>query len=214
MCNFLNTFHRSGFHRYLHALYVQESPSSAQLHKCHLRKPDNHTITTVGKFFNTIQTRATSVISHYKRHKASLATISLSIDIADGKCDMDKQQQTFVDKTHTMTGVLKLAVDESAKQYEEVGAVQFSRNSGSPDRGIRRLMEPVWQAYHDWFVSIGVKSRGEAEHLWKSFEPNEDVQRCVRELLRAEEEYNAFTKKVDEEIQLHEDTVSTRVPWA
>ena len=127
---------------------------------------------------------------------------------------MDKQQQTFVDKTHTMTGVLKLAVDESAKQYEEVGAVQFSHNSGSPDRGIRRLMEPVWQAYHDWFVSIGVKSRGEAEHLWKSFEPNEDVQRCVRELLQAEEEYNAFTKKVDEEIQLHEDTVSTRVQWA
>ena len=129
---------------------------------------------------------------------------------------MDKQQQTFVDNTHTMTGVLKLAVDESAKQYEEVGAVQFSRNSGSPDRGIRRLMEPVWQAYHDWFVSIGVKSRGEAEHLWKSFEPNEDVQRCVRELLQAEEEYNAFTKKVDEEIQLHEDTgrTCTRVQWA
>ena len=120
---------------------------------------------------------------------------------------MDEQQQIFVDKTQKMTGVLKLAVDASAEQYEDVGALQFSRNSGSPEKGIRRLMEPVWQAYHDWFVSIGVKSRGEAEQLWKSFEPDEDVQCCVQELLHAEEVYNAFTKKVDVEIQQHENTV-------
>ena len=122
--------------------------------------------------------------------------------------NMDKKQRQFVAETQKMIGVLKLAVEESEKQYGEVGAVQFSRNSGSPERGMRRLMEPVWQAYHDWFVSLGVKSRSEAEQLLKSFEPDEDVQRCGRELLQAEEAYNAFTKKVDVEIQQRENTVS------
>ena len=134
--------------------------------------------------------------------------------LATDLINMEKQQQIFVDETQKITDVLKLAVAESSRQYEDVGAVQFSQNSGSHERGMRRLMEPVWQAYHDWFVSIGVKSRGEAEQLWKSFEPEEDVRRCAQELLQAEEAYNTFTKMVDVEIQLHENTVSLPILYA
>ena len=122
--------------------------------------------------------------------------------------NMDEKKRVCVAETQKMIDVLKLAVEESEKQYEEVGAAKFTRNSGSPEMGMRRLMDPIWEAYYDWFVSIGVKSRSEAEQLLKSFEPDKDVQRCGRELLQAEEAYNAFTKKLDTEMQQREDTVS------
>lgn len=86
--------------------------------------------------------------------------------------------------------------------------MQFSRNSGlAVESGIRRMMKPVWEAYQDWFVSLGVNTRSEAEQLWKSFGEDRDVQRCVQELLKAEEGYDAVLKKVEADVQQQEDTV-------
>lgn len=119
---------------------------------------------------------------------------------------MDKKK-LLVAEIRKMTATLLLAVEAGAKQYEEIGGLQFSRNSGTPEKGIRRLMDPVSSAYHGLFIALGVKKRSETEQLWKSFEQDEDVRRCVQELLQAEETLNAFTKKVDGDVQRHEDTV-------
>ena len=121
--------------------------------------------------------------------------------------NMDRKK-LLVAEIRKMTTMLRLAVEAGEKQYEEMGGLQFSRNSGATEKGIRRLIEPVWNAYHDLFIALGVKNRSETLQLSKSFEQDDEVQRCVQELLRAEEVYNAFTKKVDGDVQKHEDTVS------
>ena len=114
----------------------------------------------------------------------------------------------FLSETQKLSSLLTSVVESGAKEYDELGGVQFSRNSGlTVEKGIRRMMKPVWEAYQDWLVSLGVKTRSEAEQLWKSFGEDEDVQRCVQKLQKAEEEYDALLKKVEVDVQKQEDMV-------
>ena len=121
---------------------------------------------------------------------------------------MGDRKQDFVSATQKLSGVLTSIVEISVREYHELGGVQFSRNSGlTVERGIRRMMKPVWEAYREWLVSLGVKTRSEAEQQWKSFGEDSDVQRSVQELLRVEEGYNALLRKVEADVQKQEDTV-------
>ena len=123
---------------------------------------------------------------------------------------MGDRKQEFLSATQKLSGVLRVIVEISVREYHELGGVQFSRNSGlTVERGIRRMMKPVWEAYQEWLVSLGVKTRSEAERLWKGFGEGGDVQRSVQELLQAEEGYGALLKKVEADVQKQEGTVAT-----
>ena len=83
---------------------------------------------------------------------------------------MAGRKQEFLSATQKLSGVLTPIVEISVREYHELGGVHFSRNSGlTVEKGVRRMMKPVWEAYQEWLVSLGVKTRSEVERLWRSF---------------------------------------------
>ena len=124
--------------------------------------------------------------------------------------DMELQREKFISATKKLVDTLTRVVEAGRKEFTQIGGLQFSYiiPDSADAKGIRQIIEPTWTGYWKWLEEVGVSTRNEMEHLWSSFGNDEEVQKCVEELLAAESKYNELTAQADVDVQKEEDKVS------
>ncbi|XP_064403989.1 uncharacterized protein LOC135349389 [Halichondria panicea] len=119
--------------------------------------------------------------------------------------DPNSKEKKLVFATQQLTAKLTTVVTSCAKEIEEDGALQFSKNSGRRDKGIMKATLPIMLAYCDWLMAVGVKTRQQMKDIWEKFVDNKDVRDCVEELKQAEEAFNSLLEGVNEVVQKDEE---------
>ncbi len=119
--------------------------------------------------------------------------------------DPNSKEKKLVFATQQLTAKLTTVVTSCAKEIEEDGALQFSKNSGRRDKGVMQATLPIMLAYCDWLMAVGVKTRQQMKDIWEKFVDNKDVRDCVEELKQAEEAFNSLLEGVNEVVQKDEE---------
>ena len=123
---------------------------------------------------------------------------------------MELQREKFISATKELVDTLTRVVEAGRKEFTQIGGLQFSYfiPDSADAKGIRQIIKPTWTGYWKWLEEVGVSTRNEMEYLWSSFGNDEEVQKCVEELLAAESKYNELTAQADVDVQKEEDKVS------
>ncbi len=100
---------------------------------------------------------------------------------------------------------LERQVEDSEKNYSPSHLNEFLCGD-SKSTGIYGLY-PV-QHYYECLTTVGVKTRKELEGVWSGLFTDEGVRDSVEELLTAEDNWRAFIKNLDADLQKYESDLS------